>query len=433
MILPILGRLGRDRRGNVAMMFALAIIPLVLIIGMAIDLGNAMRVRLALQDATDSAVLAVARDGLRLTDAEIPTHAVDYLNASYKYATVPYTITKLTFDRATVTAELNVSAKSPTTFMAIFGFNNIPVSTHAISKGLGFEIALVLDTSGSMSEVAGTTTKIVALKAATKSLFDTLFAKASVTDRFTISIVPFAASVNAGSGNSGASWLDSAGASPIHFEDFVNSSKTRAALFTTLKTPWKGCVMTRAAPYDVTDDVPSNGATKFVPWFAPDEPDGDNYKDKGSGKYNYREGTYSNNYIDDEGGGCTGTDTTVKATDAVKQGRVCKYTGATPAAGKGPNYLCDSTAITPLTNSRSTLDTAVNNLSPAGNTNIFEGLMWGWRSLSSTEPFTQGKAYGAPNNRKVIILMTDGQNNYSGASNYNLSQYFSYGFARFGR
>jgi hypothetical protein len=62
-----------------------------------------------------------------------------------------------------------------------------------------------------------------------------------------------------------------------------------------------------------------------------------------------------------------------------------------------------------------------------------EGVMWGWRVLSPGDPFTQGKPYNAPNNRKVIVLMTDGENNYNAASNPNMSYYFTYGFAKDGR
>ena len=59
--------------------------------------------------------------------------------------------------------------------------------------------------------------------------------------------------------------------------------------------------------------------------------------------------------------------------------------------------------------------------------------MWGWRTLSPGQPFTEGKSYTSPNNRKVIILMTDGQNNLGGTNNFNMSYYSSYGYAVKGR
>ena len=59
--------------------------------------------------------------------------------------------------------------------------------------------------------------------------------------------------------------------------------------------------------------------------------------------------------------------------------------------------------------------------------------MWGWRVLSPGQPFTQGKSYTAPNNRKVMILMTDGENNLNGQNNLNHSDYGSYGYVIKGR
>ena len=121
-----------------------------------------------------------------------------------------------------------------------------------------------------------------------------------------------------------------------------------------------------------------------------------------------------NSYLDDEGGNCTGSSTTTKVKNDVKQKRTCKYQGVTPSTsgGKGPNYRCDSTAITPLTSSRSTLEKAVDALDADGNTNILEGLMWGWRTVSPNAPFGDGRAYNWDGdlirNRKFIIVMTDG-------------------------
>ena len=44
-------------------------------------------------------------------------------------------------------------------------------------------------------------------------------------------------------------------------------------------------------------------------------------------------------------------------------------------------------------------------------TNIHEGTAWGWRTLSPSEPFTEGRDYG-PATSKVLIIMTDGENTY---------------------
>jgi hypothetical protein len=78
----------------------------------------------------------------------------------------------------------------------------------------------------------------------------------------------------------------------------------------------------------------------------------------------------------------------------------------------GPNFMCSTTQIRPLTTNQATVTTAITNMIALGSTNIQEGLMWGWRALSPTAPFTEGRAYTTTNNQKIIVLMTDGANTY---------------------
>jgi Flp pilus assembly protein TadG len=445
LLTTFLHRLSRERGGNVAIMFSLVAAVLLILIGFAVDFGQATRVRAQLQNATDTAALAVARDGLSVADDKLNAIATKYLAANYT-DTKAAKIVKLTFDRPTVTAELFTSASVSTTFLRLLGVTTIPVKAHAQTKGLGVEIALVLDTSGSMDENAGAGgKKITALKDATKSLFDILYGTTSVSQRFTVGIVPFAASVNVGAGYKNAAWMDTANSpgNPEQYSDWP--TKTTVNRFSFYKggsrgltnVDWKGCVMTRLTPYDINDATPSGGATLFAPWFAPDEPDGDNTGWSNGQYFNLAHGPYDNNYLDDEGGVCATVDLNRYVNDLTKLGRTCKYknvtlSSSTISAGLGPNHLCDSQAITPLTNVRGTLDTAVAGLAANGTTNIVEGFMWGWRVLSPTEPFTQGKAYNAANNRKVIILMTDGVNNYGGASGDFYSTFFANGYAYHG-
>jgi Flp pilus assembly protein TadG len=431
---PLARAFACDRRGNMAIVFALCLVPILAFIGAAIDMGNAQRMRAQLQDATDSAVLAVARDGLRLTDGQIKTAADTYMKASYRYLKqAPFTITTLTFDRTSVTAVLNTKATVSTSFLQIVGIRTLPITAHAVSKGLGFEVAMVLDTSGSMDEYAGSTKKIDALKTAGDSFLDSMFGNQATSQRVSISVVPFAASVRVlPAGSAAPSWLDTTGAATNAFDDLATTSSTysRWKLFSQMSlTTWGGCVMTRNPPDDVTDSSAS-GATLFEPWFAPDEPDDANAESTGSGWFRST-ATYRNDYLNDSDGNCSGS--TYNKSAVWFQERVCKSKSERVRRASGPNYLCDSPAITPLTNTKATLSTAIDNLDAAGNTNILEGLMWGWRSLSPTAPFTEGKAYTAANNRKVIILMTDGQNNYgAGSYNQNYGEFFSYGYAKHG-
>ena len=68
-------------------------------------------------------------------------------------------------------------------------------------------------------------------------------------------------------------------------------------------------------------------------------------------------------------------------------------------------------------------------MTPRGNTVLPEGLAWGWRVLSPTVPFTQGAAYNDKKWRKVVVFMTDGENDVSNGTNtLNGSVYTSYGY-----
>jgi von Willebrand factor type A domain len=71
--------------------------------------------------------------------------------------------------------------------------------------------------------------------------------------------------------------------------------------------------------------------------------------------------------------------------------------------------------IQPLTDSRSSLVKKINGLVTDDDTYIPEGVMWGMRMLTKSQPFTEGKpATGnAKPVRKALVVMTDGKNSVS--------------------
>ena len=173
---------------------------------------------------------------------------------------------------------LDTQVNAPVFFSGLIGVNSIPVTAHAVAKGMLLEIAVVVDTSGSMNDSAGSGgSKISALRSAAASPPTAMFGTASTSQRVSMSIVPFAASVRVvPAGSTPQTWMDTAGQSSIASEDFDLSAVTRWSLFQKMKnTSWGGCVISRAPPYDVDDTTPtnSNKDTLFDPWFAPDEPD----------------------------------------------------------------------------------------------------------------------------------------------------------------
>ncbi|RPI38767.1 MAG: VWA domain-containing protein [Hyphomicrobiaceae bacterium] len=123
-------------------------------------------------------------------------------------------------------------------------------SSATVAKGNGsVEVALVLDNSGSMAGQP-----IADLRVAAQNLTSVLYAGYEGTDKVRVGIVPFAGSVNVGSAHQAASWLDSAGLSPTHYENFAEQ-RTRFQLFTQLGVQWGGCVEVRPSQARMTSAI----------------------------------------------------------------------------------------------------------------------------------------------------------------------------------
>jgi hypothetical protein len=203
---------------------------------------------------------------------------------------------------------------------------------------------------------------------------------------------------------------------------------------------WQGCVETRPYPYNV-NDVPAQSdsidtglgfgdpATMFVPMFAPDEP-GDRWATEADSEPDnkYAANSWWNDGTEDSSG-------------STRQRNMKKYFdvrpfGASTSQGNGPNYSCTTTPITPLTDvttadGLATIKTAIDKMAANGNTNVPEGTAWGWRTISSTAPFTEGRPETEKGNDKVIIVLTDGANTYSVPNSDpagNKSTYAAYGY-----
>jgi len=395
------------------------------------------------QWALDAAILA-ASDRLGADDQAVsgPEMARTFY-AFNRRPSAESTITDIVFDSDRGEISARTSTIWESTLLKAFGYDTKTLGVSGrVVKGEGtVEIAMVLDNSGSM---AGT--YIEQLKTAADNLVQMVFAGAEGTEKVKVGVVPFAASVNVGPAYASEDWIDQSGLSSIHFQDF-SEDRTRFQLYADLGVAWGGCVEVRSGVHATTDSTPTDddGDSLFVPMFAPDEPDGANAAGA----------SYNNSYIVDDGGNCTPQACTCTsysrrgnctnwslesiATPAEAQARTCKYAGggSTPndqcgrgsQSGPGPNYMCTTPPLLPLTASKSDVELAIQGLVANGNTNIGEGVMWGWRVLSPGVPFVEGRSYADGDNDKYLIVMTDGQNTYSATSNHNRSRYGAYGYA----
>lgn len=199
---------GTNEDGAIAPIFGIAATAVVMIVGMAVDIGRAVHSNQRLGYAMDAAALAAAK-GIKLeglTDDQAINLAQTVFSENMAQTSGNWTqINSLSvaLDRAKGSAEINVDASVPMAFAGVMGFRKIdlPKSAVAIFDSKDIEVSLQLDTTGSMSSASGSgNTKIQDLRIATADLIDTLMPSTPVAGRsLRIGIAPFSSGVNAGS------------------------------------------------------------------------------------------------------------------------------------------------------------------------------------------------------------------------------------------
>jgi Flp pilus assembly protein TadG len=467
----------RNCQANIAITFALTLPVLVAGTGIAIDMSRLFAADLNVQKSLDAAALAAAKEFGKTQDPAALTKIAEayfYVNAG-KDASEK---TVFHFDGVTtvngnsvmkVSATRNVPMTFGAALMSLFGgpdkrSYDLKKASEIVVQNRSIEMALVLDNSGSMKSApaGGSTPKITTLKSATTDLVNQMMAakNANVQYPVAMSVVPFSGAVNIGNTNADASWMDTKGLSPSHHDDFdwstwksllgvpqaIKVSLGSRTYWTTLggqyltrfylynnmrnREDWAGCVQSRPNGYAITDDAPteSNPATLFVPSFAPSEHN-----------WNGSLASLKNDYFPDSGGSTNGK-TDLEALR--KQRDMNKYFSGISfnSDAGGPNEVCNTKPLTPLTKSQSTVLSAVSSMEPLGGTNIMEGLAWGWRTLSSRLPFAEGKPAKTEDNLKILVLMTDGENTYNASysngeqvdmPNGGRSMFGTYGYAQF--
>ena len=194
------------RGGNVAITFALTLIPILGMVGAAVDYSHANSVKAAMQAALDSAALMLSKEATSDTSSQLQTNAQKYFNALFTRpeatsVTVTATYTSIGGSQIMV----NGSANVPTSFLGVIGYHNIAVNATSTAKwgSSRLRVALVLDNTGSMADAG----KIGALKTATANLLTQLKNAASTNGDVYVSIIPFVKDVNLGGGNYNSDWI----------------------------------------------------------------------------------------------------------------------------------------------------------------------------------------------------------------------------------
>ena len=248
----------RDTTGSIAMMTGL-MFPLVLMLaGGSVDLTRAYSLKSQAQRTLDATVLSLARS--RLTDEEVAAKGESLFDNNLALREITAELINSDFsarkdgvekdDPSTVTGRATLRSKM--SFLGVIGLNNLEITvTSETSKPnpLPFEIAMVLDVSGSMNSDLNGQSRIARLKESTLTLFDQLERLSSEETPPAISLVPYSTSVNIGDLGTGILESASIAGNQAAGGDVWAAERYRGQTGT---------------GYDVSDDSPDVAAIPFV-------------------------------------------------------------------------------------------------------------------------------------------------------------------------
>ncbi|MFC3052511.1 pilus assembly protein [Kordiimonas pumila] len=355
-------RLWQDQTGSLMPIVAASMLTLTGAAGLAIDGGRMFLVKDVLQKSLDSAGLA-AGHAMEVENMESDAHQFFDTNIRGIENIVNSSEMRISFSNNNKLITLYAEAKVSASFVSLFGYDEITVtaSTEIARETRGMELVLVMDNTGSMRG-----SKITAMKDAAESLVEYVYGDNETSPNLWVGLVPYVAVVNIGTDHD--SWLTSADQDKLDTGHYA-------------PTDWKGCVMARTDGEDETDTVPSD--KPFSLYFWPDSVD--------------------NDWIEDDG------DYDLDETNNAQNN------------GRGPNLGCGP-AITSLVAEKSTVIDAIDEMLPwhRGGTTSNLGLVWAWRVLSPAwqglwggdTPATLPLPYDAPYMDKVVVVLTDGQNQF---------------------
>lgn len=414
-VLDRLGLVWRDERGATAVFFAIGLLLLAPVSLGLVDVYMITAQRSQLQDALDTATLFAARSD-KTSDAEIQVVGEDALRANLvlgKDQVLVASAFKLDGTKVVSTASITPPSVGP----RLWDQKNIAVASEVARNSNNIEVALVLDTTGSMEAQMGN------LKTAAKDLIDLVVKDKQPPEApyYTkVALVPYAVGVNAGA------YADQARGGIVG-PKAVESVYTGSSKIMVKVTGHGHQTGDRVLFENVTGSKVDGGSmnTEFV--VTRESADVFSLNGFGSGKLSGAFGNTGRVYCLKEGcqklafvNASSRNKTFGVSTCVSERTGVDAYTDVGPGAAPvgrlydgGSGNPCASQPIVPLSSDRTGLKTYVGQLEAAGSTAGQIGLAWGWYMISPnwsslwTAPSTPA-AYTAQHTLKVVVLMTDG-------------------------
>jgi hypothetical protein len=371
-------KLLRREEGAVLILVAIAMFLFVIVIGVTVDYSRAQAVQARMQSALDAAGLDLVAEaslydpsfdgsrtqwlqlqGARFFNANFPD---GYLESSPVTLVVQQIVTRDVVEPIALGVNLTATSMDPTNFLRILGVSSVPVSAFSQVADLSAyrsEFAFVIDTSSAMSiAIDQGIPRIQVVQNALDNLITYFFGQNP--HGVYGAIVPFAGAENVGTGH--PAWMTG-----------------------TIPMGWSGCALARdptqtgSLPPNLTYDIAEDDPTSNPP----------------ISLFNAYDNIYSG----------VGINTNV---------------------GCPTQITTDEDTQTPLLN-------AVSGLSVASSSDVLMnlGVAWGWRLLSPHWRVDQWSSfmnttglpldYNLPGRKKIMILVTSGQNSmdYTNPNDYN--------------
>jgi len=357
--------------GNVGIMFAVTAALLVGFLALAIDLANGFSAKQRLQDTTDAVALLAAKDKSLDTPAKLEAAAQALYDATYPgQEGVRIEIQDMHRDgeAVTVVTKNNID----TFFSGVFNTSDLDVgvTSTAVFANKALDVALVLDTTFSMSE----NNKLGGLKVAANNLLTT-FDELN-NENLRVSVVPFAQYVNVGLSRRHAEWLDVPADSTTHGPQVCKKKRD---------------VISRTNCRRIARTCSDDGVSYDCSYTKCDKQYGPEYQ------------SCSTPVSKKVWNGCVGSRESGYDERAAYQGR--KIPGLL-------NTKCGAELQT-LSKNMTTAKATVASMRAErqnGDTYIPSGVLWGWRTLDETVPLSSSGSKVVADREKVMIVMTDGKN-----------------------
>ncbi|PDT26812.1 hypothetical protein CO660_26205 [Rhizobium sp. L9] len=156
-ITSALRSLKSDRGGNVAIVVALSLVPMLVAVGASFDYIRSYNVRQRMQSDLDAALIAAVKQINNTEDTDALKEKVsDWFHAQVDNS---YTLSDIDIDTVNHNITATANGTVPTTFMKIANIETVPVSVASAVKGPAtsyLNVYIVIDTSPSMLLAATT-------------------------------------------------------------------------------------------------------------------------------------------------------------------------------------------------------------------------------------------------------------------------------------